>query len=105
MKWITVLFIMLLLGCKSNIPNEADVPVIIEAEILNAQGGSKYTWYEIEIKKTDESSAPEQERKIKVARLSTSMQPEINKSYILELDWYNQDEPKYGYKITKLKEQ
>jgi hypothetical protein len=104
MKWITIIFLMLSLGCKSHIPNEPDAPIIIEAEILNAQGGSKYSWYKIEIKKAPEDSSLEQGSKIQVARLSSSTQPGIDKIYSLNLDWYNPEKTEHGYVITELEE-
>ncbi len=83
----------------------ATPPVILEGRIVKTLGGSKYYYYDVEVIKVIKNSpgvklyAP-----LRVARVNHATQPRLNKTYILDLDYYNPARPEVGLKIVSLKE-
>lgn len=105
MKWILSIALILTLGCNSKPKEVIHSPITLEAQIINGLGGSKYHHYEIKIKKViTDSIEVRQGQILKVAILNTEAKPELNKTYILDLDIYNPKHPEYGYKIISLDE-
>jgi hypothetical protein len=115
MKRFLLLILVLMCGCSSKVTQEemikfgthshGDALVIIEARIVG--GGDncdKYCYYDIEIIKVIKNSVKAKlDSRIKVAIMSYGKQPELNKTYTLELDYYN-DHPEYGFTIIRFKE-
>jgi len=78
---------------------------MIEARIVEDHGGDKYYYYDIKVMKVVKNSiAANLDPPIKVARVNYETQPELNKTYTLDLDYYNKAHPEYGLKITGFKE-
>jgi hypothetical protein len=117
MKRFLLLSLVLVCGCSGKITQEeksklgsetgitySDAPVIIIARIIELKGCDKYCDYDIEIIKVIRNSIKEKlDSHIMVRRASYESHPELNKTYILELDYYN-DNPKDGLKIIRFKE-
>jgi len=118
MKHFLFLSLVLVCGCSGKIPQEeksnfdtqtgivhSDAPVVIEARIVGGGYGNKYYYYDIEPTKVIKNSIEANlDSRIKVARVNYESQPELNKTYTLELGYYNEAHPEYGLKIIRFKE-
>jgi hypothetical protein len=83
----------------------AESPVIVEARIVKWYGCDKYCVYDIIVIKVNRNLiATNLDSPLKVTRVNYEIQPELNKIYTLNLDYYNKAHPEYGLKIAELKE-
>lgn len=115
MKRLLVVSLVLVCGCNGKVTQEeqgklgryshSNAPVIIEARIIELNVGcDKYCYYNIELIKVIKNSIKAKlDSRIKAAKYSWESQPEINKTYTLELEYYN-DNPADGFKIISFKE-
>jgi hypothetical protein len=75
-------------------------PIIIEAQIIELPGCDKYCWYKVKITKVIRNTIKiKLDSDIEVLRENYKSRLELNKSYILELDYYNE-----AFWISSLKE-
>ncbi|MEQ1932990.1 MAG: hypothetical protein ABL962_03795 [Fimbriimonadaceae bacterium] len=78
--------------------------VVLEGKVTKGYGSDKYAYYQV--KPTQVISNRIKFKflaSIKLARFGTLSQPEIGKSYIFDLDYYNPDQKSYGLKIVDFK--
>jgi len=89
---------------KQNITISASVVVL--ADVISGGTGDKYYYYDISISKVIKNSLPVKLKStMKVARVNYDSQPDLNKEYVIGLEYYNEGVPKYGLKIVTFKQQ
>ncbi len=106
-----------MVGCNGKVEQEQTIrantepgtvstgaPVTLEARIVEVHACRKYCYYDIKVIKVIKNSIEVKlDSRVKVARVSYETQPELNKTYILDLDYYNKAHPEYGLKIVSFK--
>ncbi|NQT18123.1 MAG: hypothetical protein HQ592_00350 [Planctomycetes bacterium] len=121
MKWFILLSLILTCGCGDNTSSQEEVvivagpdggeskslliaPVIVEAEIIGGGDGDKYYYYDITVVEVIKNSiSVKLDSPMKVARANYEPQPDLNRTYFLDLDYYNEAHPEYGLKIVSFK--